>query len=87
MAFLIPSALFLLLLVKKLTVTGIIEYTQGVINASKPPAKAVRKIHHKDFVEMVPPLLAFINCAASLLIPGGDDCGKTKIWNSSSFDG
>ena len=36
-AFLIPSARVLLLLVKKLTVIGIIEYTHGVITAAIPP--------------------------------------------------
>ena len=46
MAFLIPAALFLLCLVKKLTVIGIIGKTQGVNNAAKPDKKAIKKIAH-----------------------------------------
>ena len=61
MAFLIPSDLFLLLLVKKLTVTGIIEYTHGVINANKPPAKAVKNIQVNDLVDTEPPLSIAFN--------------------------
>jgi hypothetical protein len=57
-AFLIPSTFVLLRLIKKLTVTGIIEKTHGVINASKPPAKPAKNIHHKDFVATLPPLFA-----------------------------
>ena len=45
----IPSDLVLLLLVKKLTVTGIMEYTQGVSSASKPPPKAAKNIHKSDW--------------------------------------
>ncbi len=47
MAFLIPAALFLLCLVKKLTVIGIIGNTQGVNNAAKPDKKAIKKIPSK----------------------------------------
>lgn len=39
MAFLMPAALFLLCLVKKLTVIGIIGNTQGVNNAANPEKK------------------------------------------------
>ena len=49
-AFLIPSTFVLLRLVKKLTVTGIMEYTQGVSKASNPPANAVRNIQRSDLV-------------------------------------
>ena len=48
MALRMPSARFVLRFVKKLTVTGIIEYTQGVNKASNPPPKAARKIHHSE---------------------------------------
>ena len=61
MAFLIPSDLFLLLLVKKLTVTGIIEYTHGVISANNPPAKAVKNIQIKDLVATEPPVSVAFN--------------------------
>src|SRR3954471_5549046 len=50
-AFLIPCTRVSLRLVKKLTVIGIIENTQGVINAINPPPKQARKIHHKDLLE------------------------------------
>ena len=43
-----PSALVLLRLVKKLTVMGIMAYTQGVSTASIPPPKANRNNHNKD---------------------------------------
>src|SRR6478735_2836605 len=46
MAFLIPAALVLLCLVKKLTVIGIIGKTQGVSKAAKPEKKAIKKIDH-----------------------------------------
>ena len=48
MALRMPCARFVLRFVKKLTVTGIIEYTQGVSKASNPPPKAARKIHHNE---------------------------------------
>src|SRR5690606_22404467 len=44
----IPSLRFLLLLVKKLTVIGIIAYTQGVITAAIPPPKAIKKSQSND---------------------------------------
>ncbi len=44
-AFRIPAALFLLCLVKKLTVIGIIGKTQGVNKAAKPPKKLNKKEH------------------------------------------
>ena len=47
MAFLIPLALVLLCLVKKLTVIGIIGNTQGVSKAAKPDKKAIKKIVYK----------------------------------------
>lgn len=46
----IPSARVLLLLVKKLTVIGIIEYTHGVSTAARPPPSAARNSHSSDFV-------------------------------------
>ncbi len=50
MAFFIPTALFLLCLVKKLTVKGIIGKTQGVSRAAKPDKKAIKKIAHSPLV-------------------------------------
>ena len=47
MALLIPFAFVLLLLVKKLTVIGIIGKTQGVSKAAKPPKKPAMKIAHQ----------------------------------------
>ena len=49
MEFRTPIALFLLCLVKKLTVMGIIGNTHGVSKAAKPPRKAKIKIDHKLF--------------------------------------
>ena len=49
-AFFIPAALFLLCLVKKLTVKGIIGKTQGVSNAAKPDKKAIKKIVQSPLV-------------------------------------
>ena len=43
-AFLTPSALVLLCLVKKLTVIGIIGKIQGIKSAANPPRKAKKKI-------------------------------------------
>lgn len=43
-----PSAFVRLRFVKKLTVMGIIEYTQGVRRARRPPPKAARNIHSKE---------------------------------------
>ena len=48
MAFLMPCALLLLCLVKKLTVIGIIGKTQGVNKAAKPAKNLARKVP-KDF--------------------------------------
>ena len=48
MALRMPSARVLLRLVKKLTVIGIMEYTQGVSTASKPPSSAPKKRVNKD---------------------------------------
>ncbi|MEB3029885.1 hypothetical protein VJI72_08850, partial [Parvimonas micra] len=50
-AFRIPSARFLLLFRKKLTVTGISGNTQGVIIASKPVTRQIRKIFHNESSE------------------------------------
>ena len=61
-AFFMPSAFVLLRLVKKDTVTGIMEYTQGVSSANKPPANAVRNIHKSDLVAK---LFAAFTVAAS----------------------
>ena len=47
-AFLIPSALDLLLFKKKLTVTGINGNTQGVMIANKPVPKQIKKIRHNE---------------------------------------
>ena len=47
-AFLIPSALDLLRFKKKLTVTGISGNTQGVITASNPVPKQIKKILQSD---------------------------------------
>ena len=49
-AFFIPATLFLLCLVKKLTVKGIIGKTQGVSRAAKPDKKAIKKIAHSPLV-------------------------------------
>ena len=49
MAFLIPCALFLLCLVKKLTVIGIIGKTHGVNSAANPEKKAIKKIEISPF--------------------------------------
>lgn len=46
-AFLIPLALVLLCLVKKLTVIGIIGNTHGVKRAAKPEKKAMINIDHR----------------------------------------
>ncbi len=52
-AFLIPSALDLLRFKKKLTVTGIKGNTQGVITASKPVPKQIKKILQRESVDLV----------------------------------
>ena len=49
-AFFIPATLFLLCLVKKLTVKGIIGKTQGVSKAAKPDKKAIKKIVQSPLV-------------------------------------
>ena len=49
MAFRIPAALFLLCLVKKLTVIGIIGNTQGVSKAANPDKKAIKNIDQRPF--------------------------------------
>ena len=46
MAFLIPAALVLLVLVKKLTVIGMSGNTQGVKRAASPKPNPIRKINN-----------------------------------------
>ena len=85
MAFLIPADLFLLCLVKKLTVIGIIGKTQGVNKAAKPLIKDKKKITSRDL---------FDDFSSSLVVPFNEtaDCSVgeqpfTEISKSSSYGG
>jgi hypothetical protein len=64
-AFLMPSALDLLLFKKKLTVTGISGKTHGVIIANNPVPKQIRKILQSDLLE------GAFGAEGSLFVMGG----------------
>ena len=84
MAFLIPVDLFLLCLVKKLTVIGIIGNTQGVSKAAKPLIKDKKKITSRDLFEDSSPSLVVV---LSELPDSSDEHPFTDISKSSSYGG
>ena len=68
------SCLVLLLLVKKLTVIGIIEYTHGVSTASRPPINAAKKRPRNDLGCLSAAVVSADICATAFLTESVDAC-------------